>query len=73
MQRQADPDGELAMARGVSAAKSVLGVSSNAGTTFAELGATGVPWWLQIYVVRNRESPSGCSTPPSRPGRGRSC
>ncbi|WP_327637907.1 alpha-hydroxy-acid oxidizing protein [Kribbella sp. NBC_00482] len=55
MQRLADPDGELAMARGVSAAKSVLGVSSNAGTTFAELGATGVPWWLQIYVVRNRE------------------
>jgi 4-hydroxymandelate oxidase len=55
MQRQADPDGELAMARGVGAAKSVLGVSSNAGTTFAELGATGVPWWLQIYIVRNRE------------------
>jgi 4-hydroxymandelate oxidase len=55
MQRMADPDGELAMARGVGAAKSVLGVSSNAGTTFAELGATGVPWWLQIYIVRNRE------------------
>ncbi|TCC37050.1 alpha-hydroxy acid oxidase [Kribbella sindirgiensis] len=55
MQRLADPDGELAMARGVGAARSVLGVSSNAGTPFAELGATGVPWWLQIYVVRNRE------------------
>ncbi|MEU8226244.1 hypothetical protein [Kribbella sp. NPDC048915] len=36
-------------------ARSILGVSSNAGTTFAELGATGVPWWLQIYVVRNRD------------------
>ncbi|MFD7158178.1 alpha-hydroxy acid oxidase [Kribbella sp. NPDC059898] len=55
MQRMADPDGELAMARGVSAARSVLGVSSNAGSTFAEIGATGVPWWLQIYVVRNRD------------------
>lgn len=55
MQRLADPDGELAMARGVGAAKSVLGVSSNAGTTFAELGATGVPWWLQIYVLQNRD------------------
>ncbi|MFF0265090.1 alpha-hydroxy acid oxidase [Kribbella sp. NPDC004536] len=55
MQRMADPDGELAMARGVGAAGSVLGVSSNAGTSFAELGATGVPWWLQIYVVRNRD------------------
>ncbi|MFF0340138.1 alpha-hydroxy acid oxidase [Kribbella sp. NPDC004875] len=55
MHRMADPDGELAMARGVGAAKSVIGLSSNAGTTFGELGKTGVPWWLQIYVVRNRE------------------
>ncbi|MBB6564700.1 alpha-hydroxy-acid oxidizing protein [Kribbella sandramycini] len=54
LQRLADPDGELAMAAGVKAAGSLLGVSSNAGTTFAELGATGVPWWLQIYIVRNR-------------------
>ncbi|HEY3560486.1 MAG TPA: alpha-hydroxy acid oxidase [Kribbella sp.] len=54
MQRMADPDGEVAMARGVSAANSVLGVSSNAGTTFGDFAATGVPWWLQIYVVRNR-------------------
>ncbi|WP_130441565.1 alpha-hydroxy acid oxidase [Kribbella rubisoli] len=55
MHRMADPDGELAMARGVGAANSLLGISSNAGTRFAELGATGVPWWLQIYVLRNRE------------------
>jgi len=55
LQRMADPDGEIAMARGVGAARSVLGVSSNAGTRFADFGATGVPWWLQIYVVRNRE------------------
>ena len=55
MQRLADPDGELAMARGVGAARSVLGVSSNAGTTFAELGTTGVPWWLQIYILQNRD------------------
>ncbi|MFG1908940.1 alpha-hydroxy acid oxidase [Kribbella sp. NPDC048928] len=55
MQRMADPDGEVAMARGVSAAKSVLGVSSNAGTTFADFASTGVPWWLQLYVLRNRE------------------
>ncbi|MEV5964954.1 alpha-hydroxy acid oxidase [Kribbella sp. NPDC051952] len=54
MQRMADPDGEIAMARGVLAAKSVLGVSSNAGTRFAEFGAAGVPWWLQIYILRNR-------------------
>ncbi len=55
MHRMADPDGETAMARGVGAVNSLIGISSNAGTTFAEIGATGVPWWLQIYIVRNRE------------------
>ncbi|TCM51855.1 alpha-hydroxy acid oxidase [Kribbella sp. VKM Ac-2568] len=55
MQRQADPDGEAAMSAGVAAANSVLGVSSNAGTTFADIGAAGAAWWLQIYVVKNRE------------------
>jgi 4-hydroxymandelate oxidase len=55
LQRQADPDGEAAMAAGVAAANSVMGVSSNAGTTFAEIGAAGAPWWLQIYVVKNRD------------------
>jgi 4-hydroxymandelate oxidase len=54
LQRQANPDGEAAMSAGVAAAKSILGVSSNAGTTFADIGAAGAPWWLQIYVVRNR-------------------
>jgi 4-hydroxymandelate oxidase len=55
LQRQADPDGELAMAAGVGAAGSVLGVSSNAGTTFAAIGQVGTPWWVQIYVVKNRD------------------
>jgi 4-hydroxymandelate oxidase len=54
LQRQADPDGEAAMAAGVAAAGSVIGISSNAGTTFADIGATGARWWLQIYVARNR-------------------
>jgi 4-hydroxymandelate oxidase len=55
LQRQASPDGELAMAAGVGAAGSVLGVSSNAGTTFAAIGEVGTPWWVQIYVVKNRD------------------
>ncbi|WP_432942494.1 alpha-hydroxy acid oxidase [Kribbella sp. CA-253562] len=55
LQRQADPDGEAAMSAGVAAAGSVLGVSSNAGTTFADIGAAGAAWWLQIYVNRNRD------------------
>jgi 4-hydroxymandelate oxidase len=56
LQRQADPEGEAAMAAGVAAAGSLVGVSSNAGTTFADIGATGAPWWLQIYFSRNRSA-----------------
>ncbi|MFC0628686.1 alpha-hydroxy acid oxidase [Kribbella deserti] len=56
LQRQADPDGEAAMAAGTGAAGSLVVVSSNAGTTFADIGATGTPWWLQIYVARNRSA-----------------
>ncbi len=55
LQRQADPYGEAAMSAGVAAAGSLLGVSSNAGTTYAEIAAAGAPWWLQIYVTRNRD------------------
>ena len=54
LQRAAHPDGELAMARAVKAAGSLLVVSSNAGTPFAEIGDTDVPWWLQMYVTADR-------------------
>ncbi len=54
MQRAAHPDGELATATGAAAAGSLMEVSTNAGTTFAQLGHTGVPWWLQLYVLRDR-------------------
>ena len=30
-------------------------VSSNAGTPFADIGATGVRWWLQAYLPQDRE------------------
>jgi 4-hydroxymandelate oxidase len=52
--RAAHPDGEIATARAVAAAGSLLEVSTNAGTTFEEIGATGVRWWLQAYVLRDR-------------------
>jgi len=32
----------------------LLVVSSNAGTPFAEIGDTGVAWWLQAYLPANR-------------------
>ncbi|WP_109509597.1 alpha-hydroxy acid oxidase [Nocardioides speluncae] len=54
LQRAVHPEGELAMARATAAAGSLMVVSSNAGTRFAEIGATGVSWWLQAYVPADR-------------------
>jgi 4-hydroxymandelate oxidase len=54
LQRTVHPDGELAMARATADAGSVMVVSSNAGTKFAEIGGTGVHWWLQAYVPADR-------------------
>jgi len=54
LQRAADPDGEVAMARAATAAGVPLVVSSNAGSTFAEIAATGATWWLQLYMPPDR-------------------
>lgn len=54
LQRAVHPDGELAMARACADAGSVMVASSNAGTPFAEIGATGVHWWLQAYLPADR-------------------
>lgn len=55
LQRAADPEGEVAMARAAAGAGVPMVVSSNAGSTFAEIGATGVTWWLQVYAAPDRE------------------
>jgi 4-hydroxymandelate oxidase len=54
LQRAVHPDGELAMARATAEAGTVMVVSSNAGTRFDEIGATGVRWWLQAYLPADR-------------------
>ncbi len=54
LQRAVHPDGELAMARAAAQAGSLLVVSSNVGTPFADLAATGVHWWLQAYLPADR-------------------
>jgi 4-hydroxymandelate oxidase len=56
MQRAAHPDGEVAMARAAAAAGSVMVLSSNAGSTFAQVAETGVTWWLQMYVTADRHT-----------------
>ncbi len=54
MQRAMHPDGEVAMARACAQSGALMVVSSNAGSTFEEIGATGVDWWLQMYVTAER-------------------
>jgi 4-hydroxymandelate oxidase len=49
----AHPEGEAAMARAVAATGSLLGVSTNTAIDFADIGATGAPWWFQVYVTRD--------------------
>lgn len=55
LHRAVHPDGELAMARAVAGTGTVLVISSNAGTRFAEIGETGCRWWLQVYLPQDRE------------------
>jgi 4-hydroxymandelate oxidase len=55
LQRAADPEGEVATARAAVAAGVPLVVSSNSGRTFADIGATGVAWWLQVYMPIQRD------------------
>lgn len=42
------------MATAAASRDTLMVVSSNAGTTFEEIAATGVAWWLQVYVPSDR-------------------
>lgn len=55
LQRAAHDDGEIAMARAAAARGVPHVVSSNAGHRFADIAATGAPWWLQAYLTADRE------------------
>lgn len=54
LHRAAHPEGEVAMARAAAEVGAVMVLSSNAGTTFEDIGATGVSWWLQLYITADR-------------------
>lgn len=56
LQRAAHPDGELATAAAAVRAGAPMVLSSNAGSTFEDVGATGATWWLQLYVTADRPS-----------------
>jgi len=51
----AHPEGEVAMGRAVAATGSLLGVSTYTAVPFAAIAATGAPWWLQVYVMRDHD------------------
>lgn len=53
-QNAATPLAELATARAVRRAGSLLGVSTNTSVPFAKIAAEGVPWWFQVYVMKDR-------------------
>jgi 4-hydroxymandelate oxidase len=56
LQLLAHPEGDVAMAAGARTSGSLLCVSSNTGVRFEQIGATGVTWWLQAYVVSDRDA-----------------
>jgi len=50
----AQPEGEVLTARAVVEHGSLLGLSTNTGVHFADVAATGAPWWYQVYVMQDR-------------------
>lgn len=53
-QNAATPLAEIATARAVRRAGSLLGVSTNTSVPFGKIAEEGVPWWFQVYVMRDR-------------------
>jgi 4-hydroxymandelate oxidase len=54
LHRAAHPDGEVATARAAAAQGALMVLSSNAGSSVEDIAATGVDWWLQVYVTADR-------------------
>jgi isopentenyl diphosphate isomerase/L-lactate dehydrogenase-like FMN-dependent dehydrogenase len=54
-QRAVHPEGELAMARGARAAGTIMCLSTFSTASPAEVAATGVDRWFQLYVPRDDE------------------
>jgi len=56
LQRAVHADGEVATAKGAAAAGSLFCMSSRSGRTVEQIAATGARWWMQAYVLRDREA-----------------
>lgn len=55
MLRLVHPEGELGVVTAARDAGSLVVVSSNAGTSFEQVGAVGASWWLQAYLTADRD------------------
>jgi 4-hydroxymandelate oxidase len=56
----ANPDGEVATARGAAGAGALMVVSSRASMRLEAIGAAAAgPWWFQVYVMRDRRLTEG--------------
>jgi 4-hydroxymandelate oxidase len=53
--RLANPDGEVATAKGTAEAGSLLVLSTRATASVSEVAAVAGPWWMQHYLLRDRD------------------
>ncbi|MEO6509910.1 MAG: alpha-hydroxy acid oxidase [Nocardioides sp.] len=53
-QRVVHPEGEVASARGAAEAGSLYVLSTRASLPLAEVAAVAGPWWMQVYVLKDR-------------------
>ncbi len=56
MHAMADPEGEVATARGVAGAGSLLVLSSRSSRPIEQVADVAGPWWFQVYCLRDREA-----------------
>ncbi len=55
LHRAVHPDGELATATAAADAGALFCLSARSGTAMEKVAATGVRWWMQVYVLRDRD------------------
>jgi 4-hydroxymandelate oxidase len=53
-QRLAHPDGEVATARATAEVGGLFVLSTRASSPLQDIAAVAGPWWLQVYVLRDR-------------------
>ncbi|HEV2088931.1 MAG TPA: alpha-hydroxy acid oxidase [Cryptosporangiaceae bacterium] len=55
LHRALHPEGELATATAAAEAGALFCLSARSGMRMEKIAATGVRWWMQVYVLRDRD------------------